>query len=213
MIAYWIAFGPHGPRAQAPKGEGLKVFSKVVQLVAASCAVFYVIHLFGKPLPRTMTKEYQEASNEYARVCTSLISLHCMAGIKLTTNSKSVSTPSTVSAKRDTRARALSRAPRRRRSKLGGHENEEQVLQAFMILDEQFSSLLAVYPVALTYATTTKDPRCWSGIFLFRQATRKSVYFVLCNNRLYFFCSHRTLHYVSHIRVVLVCSFELDCRE
>ncbi|ODM17819.1 Cytochrome c oxidase polypeptide 5, mitochondrial [Aspergillus cristatus] len=65
--AYWIAFGPHGPRAQAPKGEGIKIFFKVTQLVAASCALFYVIHLFSKPMPRTMTKEYQEASNEYAR--------------------------------------------------------------------------------------------------------------------------------------------------
>lgn len=200
-IAYWIAFGPHGPRAQTPKGEGLKIFFKVAQLVAASCAVFYVIHLFGKPLPRTMTKEYQEASNEYARVCTPPIFLHCMAGTKLTTNSKSVSTPSTVSAKRDTRARASSKAPRLRRSKLERHENVEQVLRlSDNLLDGPFSSLLAVYPVALTYTATTKDPRCWSGTFSFpSQATRKSVYFVLCNNRLYFFCSHRALHYVSDV--------------
>lgn len=34
----------------------------------ASCAVFYAIHLFAKPMPRTMSKEYQEASNEYAKV-------------------------------------------------------------------------------------------------------------------------------------------------
>lgn len=205
MIAYWIAFGPHGPRAQAPKGEGLRIFFKVVQLVSASCAVFYVIHLFGKPLPRTMTKEYQEASNEYARVCILLCPLDW---IMLMANSKNVSTPSTVSAKRDTRARASSRAPRPRRSKLDGHENEEQVLRlSDDMLDEQFFSLLAVYPVALTYATTTttKDPRCWSGIFSFpSQGVRKSVYFVLCNNRLYFFCSHRALHYVSDVRVVLV---------
>lgn len=132
-----------------------------------------------------------------------------MAGTMLTTNSKSVSTPSTVSAKRDTRARASSRAPQLRRSKLEGHENEEQVLRlSDDMLDEQFSSLLAVYPVALSYATTTttttKDPRCWSGIFSFpSQATRKFVYPVLCNNRLYFFCSHRALHYVSDIRSIL----------
>lgn len=70
--AYWIAFGPHGPRAQAPKGEGWKIFFKVTQLTLASVGVFYVIHLFGKPMPKTMSKEWQEASNEYAKVSTLL---------------------------------------------------------------------------------------------------------------------------------------------
>ncbi|GES64712.1 cytochrome c oxidase polypeptide 5, mitochondrial [Aspergillus terreus] len=64
--AYWIAFGPHGPRAQAPKGEGLRIFVKVAQLTAVSVALFYAIHLFAKPQPKTMSKEWQEASNEYA---------------------------------------------------------------------------------------------------------------------------------------------------
>ncbi|KAJ5246723.1 Cytochrome c oxidase polypeptide 5 [Penicillium chermesinum] len=65
--AYWIAFGPHGPRAEAPKGEGLKILFKVSQLLAASLALFYTIHLFAKPKPKTMSKEWQEASNEYAK--------------------------------------------------------------------------------------------------------------------------------------------------
>ncbi|OQD74975.1 hypothetical protein PENDEC_c009G03596 [Penicillium decumbens] len=65
--AYWIAFGPHGPRAQPPKGEGWKILFKVGQLVLASVAVFYIIHFFAKPLPKTMSKEWQEASNEYAK--------------------------------------------------------------------------------------------------------------------------------------------------
>ncbi|KAF9894754.1 Cytochrome c oxidase subunit 5A [Aspergillus nanangensis] len=64
--AYWIAFGPHGPRAQVPKGENMRVFIKVAQLTAVSFAIFYVIHLFAKPQPKTMSKEWQEASNEYA---------------------------------------------------------------------------------------------------------------------------------------------------
>lgn len=68
MIAYWIAFGPHGPRAEAPKGEGLKIAFKVAQLVTVSFALFYAIHLFAKPQPKTMSKEWQEASNEYALV-------------------------------------------------------------------------------------------------------------------------------------------------
>ncbi|CAL5870530.1 uncharacterized protein PFLUO_LOCUS4769 [Penicillium psychrofluorescens] len=64
--AYWIAFGPHGPRAETPKGEGWKILSKVTQLTVASVVIFYGIHLMGKPLPKTMSKEWQEASNEYA---------------------------------------------------------------------------------------------------------------------------------------------------
>ncbi|KAL2010795.1 hypothetical protein VTN00DRAFT_3513 [Thermoascus crustaceus] len=65
--AYWIAFGPHGPRAEPPKGEGWKIFFKTMQLFVASVAIFYAIHLFARPQPRTMTKEWQEATNEYAK--------------------------------------------------------------------------------------------------------------------------------------------------
>lgn len=68
-LAYWIAFGPHGPRAEPPKGEALKIFLKVAQLTAASVLVFYAIHYFAKPQPKTMSKEWQEATNEYALVC------------------------------------------------------------------------------------------------------------------------------------------------
>ncbi|KAH1610326.1 Cytochrome c oxidase subunit 5 [Aspergillus fumigatus] len=65
--AYWIAFGPHGPRAVPPKGESMRIFFKVAQLTLVSLALFYVIHLFAKPKPKTMTKEWQEATNEYAK--------------------------------------------------------------------------------------------------------------------------------------------------
>lgn len=41
---------------------------KVTQLVAASVAVFYSTRFFAKEPPRTLTKEWQEASNEYAKV-------------------------------------------------------------------------------------------------------------------------------------------------
>lgn len=68
FTAYWIAFGSHGPRKEAPKGEGWKVLSKVTQLVAVSVALFYSTRLFAKEPPRTLTKEWQEASNEYAKV-------------------------------------------------------------------------------------------------------------------------------------------------
>ncbi|EKV11084.1 Cytochrome c oxidase subunit V [Penicillium digitatum] len=65
--AYYIAFGAHGPRAQAPKGEGFRVFVKVTQLLVASVAVFYAAHAFAGKQPGTMSKEWQEASNEYAK--------------------------------------------------------------------------------------------------------------------------------------------------
>lgn len=47
----------------------MKIFFKVAQLTIASVAVFAIIHYFARPAPRTMTKEWQEASNEYAKVC------------------------------------------------------------------------------------------------------------------------------------------------
>ncbi|KAJ9193447.1 hypothetical protein DTO166G4_3188 [Paecilomyces variotii] len=65
--AYWIAFGPHGPRAEPPKGEGWRVFIRVSQLLALSFSIFYVIHLFARPQPKTMSKEWQEAANEYVK--------------------------------------------------------------------------------------------------------------------------------------------------
>lgn len=63
--AYWIAFGPHGPRAQDPPGTGAKVAWGVALGLAASFGLFAVIRLFANPAPYTMTKEYQEQSNEF----------------------------------------------------------------------------------------------------------------------------------------------------
>ncbi|KAL1970409.1 hypothetical protein VTN77DRAFT_5570 [Rasamsonia byssochlamydoides] len=65
--AYWIAFGPHGPRAEPPKGEGWRILFKVSQLFAASLVIFAAIRMFARDPPRTMTKEWQEATNEYAK--------------------------------------------------------------------------------------------------------------------------------------------------
>lgn len=36
--------------------------------IAASAVLFFGIHAFARPPPRTMTKEWQEATNEYLRV-------------------------------------------------------------------------------------------------------------------------------------------------
>jgi hypothetical protein len=67
--AYYIAFGAHGPRAQTPPGEGWKVAGYTVLGVGVSLAVFVAIRMFAKGSPGTMNKEYQEATNEYLKVC------------------------------------------------------------------------------------------------------------------------------------------------
>jgi len=73
LAAYYIAFGEHGPRAQTPPGEGLKVFAYTMIGVAASFGVFTFVRFFARGDAKTMTKEYQEATNEYLRVCTLLL--------------------------------------------------------------------------------------------------------------------------------------------
>ncbi|KAK9778774.1 putative Cytochrome c oxidase subunit IV family [Seiridium cardinale] len=65
--AYWIAFGAHGPRAMPPADEGRKVALYVGIGVAVSFALFATMRMFAKPPPATMTKEYQEASNEFVK--------------------------------------------------------------------------------------------------------------------------------------------------
>jgi hypothetical protein len=63
-LAYWIAFGPHGPRAVDPPGTNARIAWGVAVGIAASFAIFAAIRSVAKPEPHTMSKEYQEASNE-----------------------------------------------------------------------------------------------------------------------------------------------------
>ncbi|KAI1851654.1 hypothetical protein JX265_010737 [Neoarthrinium moseri] len=65
--AYWIAFGAHGPRAASPPDEGRKVALYTFIGVATSFVIFATMRMFAKPPPSTMTKEYQEASNEFVK--------------------------------------------------------------------------------------------------------------------------------------------------
>jgi len=67
-IAYWIAFGNHGPRALPPPGENWKVAGYTFLGIAVSFVLFSSIRMFAGPAPGTMNKEYQEATNEYLRV-------------------------------------------------------------------------------------------------------------------------------------------------
>ena len=67
--AYYIAFGPHGPRRPAPPDEGRKVLLLSSAVIAGAIAVFAFTRMFANPnRPRTMTKEWQEASEEYLKV-------------------------------------------------------------------------------------------------------------------------------------------------
>lgn len=66
--AYWIAFGPHGPRSLPPPGQGQKVLLGTFIGVVASAVIFFGLRAFGGPAPHTMNKEWQEASNEYLKV-------------------------------------------------------------------------------------------------------------------------------------------------
>jgi len=66
--AYYIAFGPHGPRRPPPPDEGRKVFLLSMAIIGAACVVFSITRMFANPQrPKTMTKEWQEASEEYLK--------------------------------------------------------------------------------------------------------------------------------------------------
>ncbi|MCJ1354244.1 MAG: Cytochrome c oxidase subunit 5A [Icmadophila ericetorum] len=67
ILAYWIAFGPHGPRSLPPPGEGRRVFGYTMGFVGISFVLFWIVHAQARPPPGTMNKEYQEATNEYLR--------------------------------------------------------------------------------------------------------------------------------------------------
>ncbi|KAL2264417.1 hypothetical protein VTK26DRAFT_3304 [Humicola hyalothermophila] len=62
--AYWIAFGPHGPRSLPPPGENKKVALYTAVGVGFSLLLFSALRFFAKPAPATMTKEWQEKTNE-----------------------------------------------------------------------------------------------------------------------------------------------------
>jgi hypothetical protein len=85
--AYFVAFGPHGPRAPTSQpGDALKIFLSTVGLISIGTGIFFIIqsrclfsfffsflfnHLNSNTLatsvPRTMTKEWQVATNDRAK--------------------------------------------------------------------------------------------------------------------------------------------------
>ncbi|KAL9066281.1 MAG: hypothetical protein Q9161_007657 [Pseudevernia consocians] len=65
--AYWIAFGPHGPRALPPPGENWEVFRLVMAGIGVSFVIFCAIRSQARPAPKTMNAQYQEMTNEYLK--------------------------------------------------------------------------------------------------------------------------------------------------
>ena len=72
-LAYWVAFGPHGPRAMPDPDENWKVFQIVVIGIGVSAVIFLLIRTQARPAPRTMNAQYQEMTNEYLKVCDATI--------------------------------------------------------------------------------------------------------------------------------------------
>ncbi|KAH9852775.1 cytochrome c oxidase subunit IV-domain-containing protein [Lenzites betulinus] len=66
--AYYVAFGPHGPRAPVDKpGATPKIVLGVLGLMVSAGVAFYSIRAAAPAPPRTITKEWEEAENERAR--------------------------------------------------------------------------------------------------------------------------------------------------
>lgn len=65
--AYYVAFGPHGSRAPiSHPGDSLKLWASVAALVAAAGLLAIGVRQFANGPAPTMTKEWQEATNERA---------------------------------------------------------------------------------------------------------------------------------------------------
>ncbi|WVR03325.1 hypothetical protein IAU60_000316 [Kwoniella sp. DSM 27419] len=66
--AYFVAFGPHGPRAPTHEpGFQLKVFLGTLAAMGTAYGVFLFARSQALPPPKTMTREYQEQMTEYMK--------------------------------------------------------------------------------------------------------------------------------------------------
>lgn len=70
LTAYWIAFGPHGPRAQPyPPGTNWWILKWVSVACLVSGVIFWAIRQFARGPPKTLNAQWEEMTNEYLRVC------------------------------------------------------------------------------------------------------------------------------------------------
>ncbi|KAI8328774.1 cytochrome c oxidase subunit IV, partial [Chlamydoabsidia padenii] len=66
--AYYIAFGPHGPREPITgPGHTQKVIGGTLAVLAVSGVLFAAIRSQGKETPITVNKEWEAATNEYLK--------------------------------------------------------------------------------------------------------------------------------------------------
>ncbi len=80
-LAYWIAFGPHGPRELPPPGEWWKLLGGTAIGVGVSFIIFLLIRTQARPPPGTMNQQYQEATNEYLKVRSQFLSTSGYASV------------------------------------------------------------------------------------------------------------------------------------
>ncbi|KAG5722086.1 hypothetical protein E4T56_gene15683 [Termitomyces sp. T112] len=65
--AYYVAFGPHGPRTPISQpGDTAKIFFWTLALVAIGGSLFATARYFAPPPPKTISKEWEEATNARA---------------------------------------------------------------------------------------------------------------------------------------------------
>lgn len=181
----------------------MRVFFKVLQLTAASVAIFYTVHSFAGKQPGTMSKEWQEASNEYALVCISRPfrqqSGEVSASVKLDDANlfdyrKRRLTPSTASAKRATKARALSRAAPLRSHRCSSYPTGSDLISTqdgrrhpSHDLDVDFIASYSFHRCSTClciggWASARARVDC-SPFYLFLASIGKCVYLVLCYNQ------------------------------
>ena len=66
--AYYVAFGPHGPRTPSSKpGDLMKILLGTTALVGVATTLYYAFKSLAPAAPRTITKEWEEASTERAK--------------------------------------------------------------------------------------------------------------------------------------------------
>lgn len=68
LAAYFVSYGPHGPRKPAvPPGQNAKVLIGTTVAVSIALALFFGVRSMTPPAPKTMTPEYQQKATERAQ--------------------------------------------------------------------------------------------------------------------------------------------------
>jgi len=66
--AYYVAFGPHGPRAPVnPPGTVVKILTGITVLIGTAGLLYAGIRSMAPPPPKSISKEWEEATNERAK--------------------------------------------------------------------------------------------------------------------------------------------------